>query len=59
MAETALLPWTQRVANVRKTLGREPTLAEMLRLCAMHQMPEPEVQAQAASWARAGERSKR
>ncbi|GEP12671.1 hypothetical protein [Methylobacterium gnaphalii] len=53
MAEKSLASWVQRLAGVRKTLGREPTLAELLRLCSMHKMSEAEVQTQAKSWARA------
>ena len=47
------ITWAQRVANLRKALGRRPTLAELLLLAPMHNLTPAERQAQAESWARA------
>lgn len=47
------ITWAQRVANLRKALGRRPTLAELLLLVPMHSMTPAEHQAQAESWERA------
>lgn len=47
------ITWAQRVANLRKSLGRDPTLEELLLLVPLHDMTPEERQAQAESWARA------
>jgi hypothetical protein len=47
------ITWAQRVENLRKELGRELTLPDLLRLAPQHKMTSEERQAQAESWARA------
>lgn len=47
------ITWAQRVANLRESLGRKPTLEELLLLVPLHDMTPAERQAQAESWARA------
>ena len=47
------ITWAQRVANLRKSLGRKPTVAELLLLVPLHDMTPEEIQAQRESWARA------
>ena len=47
------ITWAQRVANLRKSLGRDPTLDELLLLVPMHNMTPEEHKAQAESWVRA------
>ena len=46
------ITWAQRVANLRKALGREPTLQELLLIAPLHDMTPEERQRQSASWAR-------
>lgn len=50
MSET--ITWRERVANLRKALGREPTLDELLDASQIHIMTPEECREQAASWAR-------
>jgi hypothetical protein len=45
--------WVQRVEHLRKSLGREPTLYELVDLARLHEMMPEEVQDQRKSWARA------
>ncbi|TXN23970.1 hypothetical protein [Methylobacterium sp. WL9] len=46
------ITWAQRVANLRKALGRRPTLDELMLLVPMHDMTPEERREQAESWAR-------
>lgn len=46
------ITWKQRVENLRKALGRKPTLQELLDASQIHQMTPEEIQAQRESWAR-------
>jgi hypothetical protein len=46
------ITWADRIANLRKALGRDPTLDEMLDAAQIHQMTPAEIEAQRASWAR-------
>ena len=50
---TPPLTWAERVANLRKALGRDPTVEEMLLIAPLHDMTPQERRAQAESWARA------
>jgi hypothetical protein len=47
------ITWRERVANLRVSLGRDPTLQELLEVNAIHTMTPDEVQAQRESWVRA------
>jgi hypothetical protein len=47
-----MITWGDRLDNLRKALGRDPTLAEMLDASQIHEMTPMERQAQAESWAR-------
>ena len=47
------ITWAQRVANLRRSLGRDPSVEELLLLAPLHDMTPEEVQAQRESWARA------
>lgn len=47
------ITWRERVANLRRALGREPTLDELLAVAASHTMTPAERQAQRESWVRA------
>lgn len=47
------ITWVQRVEHLRQSLGREPTLYELVDLSRLHEMTPAEVQAQRESWARA------
>ena len=49
----ASLTWAQRIDNLRKALGRRPTLEELLLLAPLHDMTAEERKEQAESWARA------
>lgn len=53
MSDPEPITWAQRVAHLRKALGRDPTLAELQLLIPMHNLTPAERQAQAESWARA------
>lgn len=44
--------WAQQVENLRKSLGRDPTLNELLLLNSMYNMTPEEIQAQRESWVR-------
>lgn len=44
--------WADRVNNLRKALGREPTLDELLDVAQIHQMTPAEIEAQRQSWVR-------
>jgi hypothetical protein len=46
------ITWANRVQNLRKALGRDPTLDELLDAAQVHQMTPAEIEAQRASWAR-------
>lgn len=46
------ITWAERVANLRKALGREPTLQELLLLVPLHDITAEERQAQQTSWVR-------
>ena len=46
------ITWADRVANLRKALGRNPTLDEMLEASTIHQLTPAEIEAQRASWVR-------
>lgn len=45
--------WQDRLLNLHSTLGREPTLDELLAESKKHKMMPEEYRAQAESWARA------
>lgn len=47
-----MITWAERVGNLRKALGREPTLDEMLTAIQVHQMTPAEIEAQRQSWVR-------
>jgi len=47
------ITWAERVRNLRKALGREPSLSEKLEAASIHQMTPAEVEAQRQSWVRA------
>jgi hypothetical protein len=51
MTERAIT-WADRIANLQKALGREPTLEEMLDASQIHQMTPEETEAQRRSWVR-------
>lgn len=46
------ITWAERIANLTKALGRDPTLAEMLTAAEIHQMTPAETEAQRQSFAR-------
>lgn len=46
------ITWTQRVDNLRKSLGREPNLYELVELSRLHELTPEEVQAQRDSFGR-------
>ena len=46
------ITWVQRVADLRKALGREPFLHELLELAPLHTLTPEEVQAQRESFGR-------
>jgi hypothetical protein len=46
------ITWIERVANLTKALGRNPTLQELLEVCQIHQMTPAEIEAQRQSWVR-------
>lgn len=46
------ITWADRVANLRKALGREPTVEELYDVATIHQMTPAELLAQAKSFAR-------
>lgn len=48
-----MITWRERLANLRKALGREPTTEELLVVATIHTMTPEERQAQAESFARA------
>ncbi len=47
-----MITWAERVANLTKTLGRKPTLGELLIACEIHQMTPDEIEAQRKSFVR-------
>ena len=47
------IAWVQRVNNLRHSLGREPTLYDLVELARLHEMTPAEAEAQRESWARA------
>jgi hypothetical protein len=47
-----MITWKQRLENLRKALGREPTLTELLDAAWIHEMTPEEYRVQAESWAR-------
>jgi len=48
----SMITWADRIANLTKALGREPTLQEMLDAAQIHQMTPAEIEAQRQSWVR-------
>lgn len=46
------ITWAERVANLTKALGRQPTLDEVLTAAEVHQMTPKEIEAQRQSFAR-------
>ena len=46
------ITWDDRVQNLRKALGRNPTLDELLDASQIHQMTPAEIEAQRQSFAR-------
>ena len=53
------ITWVERVANLTKALGRQPSMAELLEVATIHQMTPEERQAQAESFARGDEADRR
>lgn len=47
-----MITWKERITNLRKALGRDPTLEEMLEVSQIHQLTPAEIEAQRQSWAR-------
>lgn len=47
-----VITWTDRIANLIKALGRQPTLEEMLDASQIHQMTPGEIEAQRQSFIR-------
>lgn len=47
------ITWVQRVESLRRSLGREPTLYELVELSRLHEMTPEEIQAQRESFGRA------
>lgn len=47
------ITWADRLDNLRKALGRPPTLEELLEASSVHQMTPDEYRAQQQSWVRA------
>lgn len=43
------ITWADRIDNLRKALGRDPTLDEMLEVATIHQVTPAEVEAQRQS----------
>lgn len=48
----APITWAQRVDNLRKSLGRRPTVAELMLIVPLHDLTAEERREQAESWAR-------
>lgn len=48
-----MITWAERIANLRRALGRDPTLAEMLDAAQIHEMTPEEIDAQRQSFVRA------
>lgn len=46
------ITWADRITNLTKSLGRKPTLEEMLDAAQIHQLTPAEIEAQRQSWAR-------
>lgn len=46
------ITWADRVANLSKALGREPTTAELLEASTIHEMTPAEIEAQRQSFMR-------
>lgn len=44
------ITWAQRVVNLTKALGREPTVEELCEVATIHQMTAAEILAQAKSF---------
>ena len=53
MTDKETLTWADRVANLRKALGRDPNADEMLTAAQVHIMTPDEVEAQRQSFAQA------
>lgn len=47
------ITWEERMHNLRKALGRRPTLEEMLDVVHIHIMTPEETESQRQSWIRA------
>lgn len=47
-----MITWRERMANLRKALGRAPTLAEMIDVAQIHQMTPEEIEEHRQSFAR-------
>jgi hypothetical protein len=47
-----VITWAERVQNLRRAMGREPTLAELLDVATIHRMTPQEIDEQRASWVR-------
>lgn len=47
-----MITWVERVANLNKALGREPTPRELVDAALSHKMTPAEVEAQRKSFAR-------
>ena len=52
MATDEPITWRERVENLRKALGREPTTAELLTAAEVHEMTPEEIEAQRQSFGR-------
>lgn len=52
MATDEPITWRERVENLRKALGREPTLDELLTAAEVHKMTPEEIEARRQGLAR-------
>lgn len=52
-----MITWAQRVQNLRKALGRDPALEELLLIAPLHEMTEDELREQQASFVRGMKRT--
>lgn len=52
-----MITWAERVQNLTKSLGRKPTLQELLLIAPLHEMTEDELREQQASFVRGMKRT--
>ncbi|WNV09936.1 hypothetical protein [Tardiphaga sp. 709] len=46
------ITWADRLINIRKAFGRDPTYSELLDMAQIHEMTPAEIKAQRASFVR-------